>query len=101
MAKKIAYAGFYFMYHNHAPEYTNKIGEKTVKEYLSDCFSDKEMGFTLDTYWVKVGGYDPVSEIERLRGRLPCVRFKDMAVEADGDKHFTWCGNGIYIYRAG
>lgn len=49
------------MYHNHAPEYTNKIGEKTVMEYLSDCFSDEEMCFTLDTYWVKVGGYNPVS----------------------------------------
>ena len=58
------------------------------------------MGFTLDTYWVKCGGYDPVEEIKRLSGRLPCVHFKDMAVEADGTKHFTWCGNGILDFSS-
>lgn len=99
-AQKIAELGCYFMYHNHGVEYTNKQGDKNYMELLSDAFSPAEMGFTLDTYWVKDGGYDPVSEIKRLKGRLPCVHFKDMKVEADGTHHFTWCGNGILDFEA-
>ena len=99
-AKKIAEAGCYFMYHNHAAEYENEINGKNCMEYLSDSFAPEEMGFTLDTYWVKKGGYDPVEEIKRLKGRLPCVHFKDMAVEADGEKHCTWCGNGILDFSS-
>ena len=98
-AQKIADAGLMFMYHNHSQEYTNKINGKTCMEYLSDNFGDV-MGFTLDTYWVKFGGYEPVDEIKRLKGRLPCVHFKDMAVEANGDRHFTWCGNGIIDFAS-
>ena len=99
-AKKIAESGCYFMYHNHAAEYENSIDGKNCMEYLSDNFGSDEMGFTLDTYWVECGGYDPVEEIKRLSGRLPCVHFKDMAVEADGTKHFTWCGNGILDFSS-
>ncbi|MBR2432158.1 MAG: sugar phosphate isomerase/epimerase [Clostridia bacterium] len=99
-AKQIADAGLLFMYHNHSQEYTNKIDGKTCMEYLSDKFAPNEMGFTLDTYWVKFGGYDPVDEVKRLNGRLPCVHFKDMAVEADGERHFTWCGNGIIDFSS-
>jgi sugar phosphate isomerase/epimerase len=99
-AKKIAEAGCTFMYHNHSQEYTNKIDGKTCMEFLSDKFSAEELGFTLDTYWVKYGGYDPVDEVKRLKGRLPCVHFKDMAVEENGDRHFTWCGNGILDFSA-
>ena len=39
-------------------------------------------------------------EIKRLKGRLPCVHFKDMFVEPDGEQHFTWCGNGILDFAA-
>ena len=99
-AEKLKACGKYFMYHNHAAEYENEINGKNCMEYLSDNFAPEEMGFTLDTYWVKKGGYDPVEEIKRLKGRLPCVHFKDMAVEADGEKHFTWCGNGILDFSS-
>ena len=99
-AKKIAEGGCYFMYHNHAAEYENTVNGKNCMEYLSDSFTADEMGFTLDTYWVKKGGYDPVEEIKRLSGRLPCVHFKDMMVEADGGRRFTWCGNGIMDFSS-
>ena len=58
------------------------------------------MGFTLDTYWVKDGGHDPVKEIERLSGRLPVVHFKDFKEEADGTHHFTWCGDGTIDFES-
>ncbi len=96
VAERIKNAGCYFMYHNHSQEYLNKArnGDHYMK-FLSDSFLPDEMGFTLDTYWVKAGGYDPVDEINRLAGRLPCVHFKDMKITETGEPRFTWCGDGI------
>lgn len=98
-AKKIAEAGKYFMYHNHHLEYETFIDGKNTMVYLKDAFAPNEMGFTLDTYWVKAGGADPVEEINNLAGRLPCVHFKDYKLEEDGSHHFTWCGDGILDFE--
>ena len=101
IAEKIKNAGCYFMYHNHDKEYVhNAENGKIIMERLSDAFAPDEMGFTLDTFWVKKGGYDPIAEINRLSGRLPCVHFKDMFVEENGESRFTWCGNGILDFPA-
>lgn len=94
VAEKMKAAGKMFMYHNHAWEYENKCADgRTVMENLSDAFPADLMGFTLDVYWCKFGGYDPVSEIKRLSGRLPCVHLKDMLLE-DGEKKMAWVGGG-------
>jgi sugar phosphate isomerase/epimerase len=98
-ARKIADAGKYFMYHNHHLEYMTHIDGKNTMVYLKDFFAPDEMGFTLDTYWVKAGGSDPIEEIHNLAGRLPCVHFKDFKQEADGSHRFTWCGDGILDFE--
>ena len=93
-AKKIMEAGKLFMYHNHAWEYENLCPDgKTVMENLSDKFPANLMGFTLDTYWCKYGGYDPLEEIKRLKGRLPRVHFKDMFRDGDNTR-MAWVGEG-------
>lgn len=90
---RIAACGRYFMYHNHASEFI-KIGNKTIIEHLADDFSAERMGFTLDTYWVQVGGANPADYIERLLGRVPCIHLKDyafgpkMAVVGEGNINF-------------
>ncbi len=81
VADKIAAAGKYFMYHNHAGEF-QEIGGKTVLAKLAEDFSADKMGFTLDTYWVQVGGGDPADWIRRLSGRVPCIHLKDYAHDA-------------------
>lgn len=94
VAEKMKAAGKMFMYHNHAWEYENKCADgRTVMENLSDAFPADLMGFTLDVYWCKFGGYDPISEIHRLSGRLPCVHLKDMLLK-DGEKKMAWVGGG-------
>ena len=98
-AKRIKELGSLFMYHNHAFEYEKVEDGRTVMQVLSDEFAPGEMGFTLDTYWVKAGGYEPVDEIKRLSGRIPCVHFKDMEIQADGTPRFTWVGNGILNFE--
>ena len=98
-AKKIAQLGSYFMYHNHNFEYEKQIDDKKLMFALSDAFPPDVLGFTLDTYWVKAGGYDPVEELHRLAGRIPCIHFKDMTVLEDGTKHFAPIGSGILDFE--
>lgn len=78
-AKKIAASGKLLMYHNHNLEF-QKFGGKLVMESLLEAFSPEELGFTLDTYWVQMGGADVCDWIRLLKGRIPCVHLKDMAV---------------------
>ena len=78
-AKKIAAAGKLLMYHNHNLEF-QKFGGKLVLETLLESFAPEEMGVTLDTYWVQMGGGDVCGWLERLADRIPCVHLKDMSV---------------------
>lgn len=78
-AKKIADAGKLLMYHNHNIEF-QKFGGKLIIETLMESFAPDELGFTLDTYWVHMGGGDVCAWMEKLSGRIPCVHLKDMAV---------------------
>lgn len=79
-AKKIAAAGKLLMYHNHNVEF-QKFGGKLVMETLMESFAPDELGFTLDTYWVQMGGGDVCGWMEKLSGRIPCIHLKDMAVK--------------------
>ena len=94
-AQKIAAAGMKFMYHNHYHEYTAKYEDGTpLLHRMAEEFTADEMGFTLDTYWVKYGGADVVEEIKYLKGRLPVVHFKDMLVNEAGEIKMAWVGGG-------
>lgn len=85
--------GKYFMYHNHAHEFQKENG-KLILDEMAERISADKMGFTLDTYWIQVGGGDPAQWIERLSGRVPCIHLKDcaygqkMAVVGEGNLNF-------------
>lgn len=93
IADRISQSDRYFMYHNHASEFI-KIGGKTIMEHLFEDFSKEQMGFTLDTYWIQVGGANPADYIERFSGRVQCIHLKDyaygpkMAVVGEGNINF-------------
>ena len=82
-AKKIAAAGKLLMYHNHNIEF-QKFHGKLVIDTLLDSFAPDELGFTLDTYWVQMGGADVCGWMEKLGDRIPCVHFKDTPTCAVG-----------------
>ena len=67
------------MYHNHNVEF-QRFGGKLVIDTLLESFAPDELGFTLDTYWVHMGGADVCAWMEKLSGRIPCIHLKDMAV---------------------
>ena len=93
-AKKIAAAGKYFMYHNHAFEFERLPNGKLFLEVLMETMPAELMGFTIDTYWVQAGGADPVQWIERLKDRIPCVHFKDMSALSNNTTIMAPVGEG-------
>ena len=78
VAQKLHDCGKYFMYHNHAHEFRKENG-KLVFDHLLERIPAALMGFTLDTYWVQMGGGDPAQWLEKMAGRIPCIHLKDFA----------------------
>ena len=96
VAEKVRAGGKYFMYHNHDNEFKLAPGgnKQIVLEKLAEEIPADMMGFTLDTYWVQVGGGDPAQWVEKLAGRVPAIHLKDfafgrkMAVVGEGNINF-------------
>lgn len=93
VGRAIAENGGYFMYHNHNSEFRH-IGGETVLRRLARDIPAEHMGFTLDTYWIQMGGADPAEYITEFAGRVPCIHLKDfaydrsMAVVGEGNINF-------------
>lgn len=91
VARALKENGKTFMYHNHAHEF-RKLDGQLILERIAQAVP--EMGITLDTYWVQVGGGDPAQWLEKLAGRVPCIHLKDyaygptMAVLGEGNINF-------------
>ena len=75
IGKKLKDAGLTFIYHNHAFEFA-RFGGTTGMEILFDEFKDVQ--FEIDVYWVQSGGADPVEWINKVKGRMDVVHFKEM-----------------------
>ena len=88
--------GKYMMYHNHHYEFVKLENGNFMWDELVQRIPADLMGFTLDTYWIQYGGKNPVKEIKKLAGRLPCVHFKDYKVVRGGDPQvqFAPIGDG-------
>lgn len=96
--------GFYFMYHNHDLEFIPLKGDKEIlikrmaREYPADC-----LGFVVDTHWVQRGGLDPADFIRNLKGRVPCVHFKDFIItrtkEDIHEPRFAVVGEGVLDFK--
>lgn len=92
-AKVLRANGKHFMYHNHAHEF-QKLDGRLILERICEEIPAEDMGVTLDTYWVQVGGADPAQWLEKLAGRIPCIHLKDcaygqkMAVIGEGNINF-------------
>jgi sugar phosphate isomerase/epimerase len=75
-AKIAAEHGVRVGYHNHAHEFENKVDGRNALEYLVDRL-DPEVVIELDTYWVAVGGENPVEVLGRLGDRVVAIHVKD------------------------
>ena len=70
-------AGIRLAYHNHAFEFKPMNKGKTGFDVFVERFSP-DMFFEVDVFWVKVGGVDPVAQLEKLKNRVSQVHLKDL-----------------------
>jgi sugar phosphate isomerase/epimerase len=81
-AKKGAEYGIRVGYHNHAWELESIIDGQTALEYFAGLL-DPELVLEVDTYWVAVGGQDPVELLQRLGDRVRFIHIKDGPLNTD------------------
>jgi len=92
LSKKYAGSGLSIGYHNHSHEmvrYDDKQAIQILIEHL-----DQPIWFEIDTYWITHGGGDPAQWIDKVKGRIPCVHLKDMAIKTDRTQYMAEVGVG-------
>ncbi len=82
--------GMSLLYHNHNWEF-EKDG-RIIKALIND--SSKALGFCPDIGWVMRGGWDTVEFLEKIKGRVGALHFKDFA-EIDGKWETVMLGEGV------
>lgn len=81
-ARKGAEYGIRVGYHNHQWELESLVEGRTALEYFADLL-DPELVLEVDTYWVAVGGQDPVDILARLGDRVKLIHIKDGPLTTD------------------
>lgn len=83
--------GITYAIHNHYWEF-GKVEGRLVHDIMEELL-DPGVLFEIDTYWVKVGGSDPVALVKKLGKRVPFLHIKD----GPGTKEaaMTAVGDGI------
>ena len=100
VADKLLDNGMHFLYHNHAFEFYRfpEIG-KTGLELLFEN-SSESVQFELDTFWVQMGGGSVLEWIEKVRGRMDVVHFKEMNGTVDSRNVIAPIGAGNLNWTA-
>jgi sugar phosphate isomerase/epimerase len=88
--------GFVFGYHNHSFEFEKFDGKSGFDIFWENA--GPAVKSELDVYWVKHGGQDPVSYINKLGSRVVLLHLKDMA--AGPEQRFAPVGSGILDFKA-
>lgn len=96
--KLFADNGITLSYHNHHMEFSRLNGKLIMERILEET----QMPAELDTYWVQMGGCDPVKWVSKMatEGRLPLVHLKDFRVTAKGEVQFAELGAGNLDFPA-
>ena len=81
-ARKGAEYGIRVGYHNHQWELESTIQGRTALEYFEGLL-DPALVLEVDTYWVAVGGQDPVQLLQRLGDRVKFIHIKDGPLTTD------------------
>jgi len=102
LGKKAADAGIQLCYHNHSFEFEKIDGDTTGYDILINELDSDLVKFELDVFWTKIGGWDPMETMKKLKGRISQVHLKDLKegtpVTYDEGKvptdAFQECGDG-------
>jgi len=68
--------GLQFGLHNHWWEFRHRIDGKYPYQILKNLL-DPDIFFELDTYWIKVAGFDPAEIVGQFADKAPMLHIKD------------------------
>ncbi len=89
--------GLTFFYHNHWWEFEYLVEGKPAYQFMLDHLNPT-VHFEVDTYWVQVGGLDPVAAVSELGARASLLHIKDGP--ATKDDPMTAVGTGVLDWAA-
>jgi len=92
IAEPLAAQGLKVGYHNHSHELAHYDGAIGLDVLINEC--GPGVWFEIDTYWIAHGGGDPATWIEKVKGRIPCVHFKDMGITPSREHKMMEIGDG-------
>jgi sugar phosphate isomerase/epimerase len=95
-ASAIAAEGRALYYHNHDFELQQVAGKPALSHFVAAL--DPRIGLELDTYWVAVGGADPLALLAGLGDRVGLVHIKDGAINPA--RPMLAVGDGAMDYKA-
>ena len=70
-------AGLQLTYHHHSFEFEPINGVRPF-DILLERFDKQAVKFEIDTFWLKLGGNDPVEMLTKLKGRVALMHLKDV-----------------------
>lgn len=79
--------GIHVSYHNHAIEFAKDKG-KTMLETIIDETETGSVFFEPDTHWIQAGGGHVITWLQKLKGRMYIVHFKDYGIDPYSDHAF-------------
>lgn len=98
IGRKLKLNGLTLVYHNHNFEF-EKYDGLTGMDILFNETDPEALEFEIDTYWVAIGGTNPVDWINKVKGRMGIVHFKDLAILKGtqimaevGEGNLNWAG---------
>ena len=99
ISKRLGGAGLRFGWHNHQYEFDRISGDTTPMEILFDAAPD--MVWEADLAWLTRADEDPISWLDRYKGRVAAVHVKDIAREGEAIDEGGWAdlGHGIIDWQ--
>ena len=92
VARQFKGSGVSIGYHNHSHELA-RFDRKTALQILFEEL-DESIWWEIDTYWIAHGGADPIQWVRKVKGRMPCVHLKDLAITPGRQQLMAEVGEG-------
>ncbi len=80
--------GLSFCYHPHGYEF-RPYSDGTLFDHLIKNVDKRYVNFEMDVYWVKHGGVDPLSLLQKYPDRFPLFHLKDRRIGTEGNMNGT------------
>jgi sugar phosphate isomerase/epimerase len=78
ICKKVKNSGMTFGYHNHELEFQKFNGVRAIDRLIDEC---PDMYFIFDVFCSQAGGVNPSEYIDKLKGRIKIIHFKDYRIQ--------------------